>query len=99
MALIKQYSKNVYGDDVIFENAYFKICQVSGSKEKVEMNVSIFKDSNKEIAIENKSYEFVPSIEKDASEWIKQGYDYMKTLPEFIEAIDVPEDGSAENYE
>lgn len=68
---------------IILEDAYIKVITVNGSKETVTANVSI-KSEEKELLV---SYDFSPSME--GSNFIKQAYEYLKTLPEFSDAQDV----------
>lgn len=72
---------------------YLKITQQSGNVEHCSINVSCFAClevdlSNKEnyadnigVCINNTCYSFTPTMTGD--NFIKQGYDYLKTLPEF----------------
>ncbi|RYD07011.1 hypothetical protein N752_00080 [Desulforamulus aquiferis] len=47
----------------------------------------IFSDSEK--YIEKRFYEFTPSVDEGAGNFIKQGYLYLKCLPEYIDANDI----------
>ena len=72
----------------ILESTYCKITLLNGNKDNLEIILSIYKDAEKQVIIENKSYFFVPNIEVGAENFIKQGYEYLKTLPEYAYAID-----------
>jgi hypothetical protein len=86
MALKKQIIlKSNFGDDVVFYDAYIKISSFTGNKEKIEIYLSIYKSKDDRF-LENKTLSFTPSLEGD--NFIKQGYQYLKTLPEFAGAID-----------
>lgn len=77
---------------------YLKITQQSGNAKYCGINVSCF--ACKEVNLENKesyndqigtcinnmSYSFIPDLLGD--NFIKQGYEYLKTLPEFADCID-----------
>lgn len=76
---------------------YLKITQQSGNAEHCSINVSCFacleadlpKASYSDIVgtcINNSSYSFVPKMTGD--NFIRQGYDYLKTLPEFAGCVD-----------
>ena len=86
MALIKQIKTN---HGLILENAYIKITKQTGNKDNINIIVSIFKD--KQSSDENKEsitqyvYNFTPNLEEN---FIKQGYEYLKTLNEFKNAVD-----------
>lgn len=93
MALIKQYEKTVYGKILTFENAYFQIGYLSGDKNQINFSIKIYEDQSKTNFIEQLSFSFIPSISDSSSNFIKQGYEYLKTLTNFQGAIDVLEDG------
>ena len=86
MALSKNTIKNIYGKDITFENAYIKITNISGNKELVILTVSIYSDNTQNNLIEIKEYNFIPNVENSAPNFIKQGYEYLKTLDEYKEA-------------
>jgi len=58
---------------------------LNGDKEKVSIQVFTYKEAN-ELLIESKSFSFTPNL--DGENFIKQGYEHLKTLPEFAGAID-----------
>lgn len=89
MALQNNFTKNVYGETLVFSEAYYQISGIRGSKERLNVSVLIYKDSSKSITLGNLSFSFVPSNEDDSLRWDKQAYEYIKTLDEFSEAIDV----------
>lgn len=79
------------------DSLYLKITQISGNAEHCCINVSCFaydstqmEDSadkrNPDFCINNTTYCFQPELEGD--NFIKQGYDYLKTLHEFDGCID-----------
>lgn len=76
------------------ENAYIKILSVGGNKLNAVIEIGIFVDKiytdNK--YIEKKFYNFIPSVEDTSKNWIKQGYEHLKTLDEYKYSIDVLED-------
>ncbi len=74
------------------KDAYCEIVKIEGSKEKMDIVLSIYKDKTKNYVLETKVYSFVPSASSDSPNNFKQGYEYLKTLPEFEGAIDVLED-------
>lgn len=86
MALKKQITlKSNFGDDVVFHDAYIKIGNFMGDKNKMEIYLSVYKSKNGKF-LENQTFSFVPSLEGD--NFIKQGYAHLKTLPEFAGATD-----------
>ena len=64
--------------------AYIKVTGISGNKNQVHASVSF---SNKEAEF-SKSYVVPMSIESGSENFIKQVYEYLKTLPEFDGAQD-----------
>jgi hypothetical protein len=64
--------------------AYIKVQSISGDKNNLNANV-IFTDD----AIQfSKSYAFPASVADGAPNFIKQAYEYLKTLPEFENSED-----------
>lgn len=63
-------------------NAYIKVGSVSGDKNNVTATVLTKIGSN----IKTKFYQFKPNL--DGSNFIKQSYEHLKTLPEFVDAVD-----------
>lgn len=88
MALLKTTTKEVYGEQLIFENAYHQITSISGNKSRIDMQVTTYKNANKEVVIDCKPYSFEPSQNDNAQRWDKQGYEYLKTKDEFKDALD-----------
>lgn len=87
MAVKKNVIKLVLGKELSFEGAYHQISYLNGNKENMEIRVSVY-DSGKSNLIEHKNYKFVPSFNDDSDNTIKQGYEYLKTLDEFSDAVD-----------
>lgn len=75
------------------KDAYYKIDNIEGGKEKLTIFVNIYIDNSKEIFLGSKSYTFIPSVEDNALNFIKQGYEYLKTLEEYKNAIDLLDEG------
>jgi len=86
MALTKQIETS---QGILLENAYIKIIEQSGNKENINIRVGIFKDMdasrNGKEFLEQKLYNFVPTLDEN---FIKQGYEYLKTLDEYVDATD-----------
>lgn len=85
MALRKNFciEKQYFSGKLILENAYFKIINVNGKKNNIVIEVGIFNNEN---IVDRQHYCFVPSMEGE--NFIKQAYNYLKTLPEFADAVD-----------
>jgi hypothetical protein len=72
--------------------SYARIESVVGNKSLMSLILGYYvnRDSialGKSVLIAE-SYEFVPSVEDGSANFLKQGYEYLKTLPEFSEAVD-----------
>ena len=75
--------------NISLENAYIKIIEQSGNKEKINIRVAIYKDKesseNGKEFLEQRIYSFVPTLEEN---FIKQGYEHLKTLEEYKNSVD-----------
>lgn len=80
-------------ETLVLENCYIKIKNVYGNKNSLTLNVCIYSSCDKTVIIDELIYTFVPSVEVNSDNFIKQGYEYLKTLPEYSTATDVLEDG------
>lgn len=85
MALTKVATKTVYGTELTFPNSYIKIGSYTGDK----INLSVYVDTYTEKGGELLSgSQHTISIDLSGKNFISQGYDYLKTLPEFADAVD-----------
>lgn len=91
MALKNDYTVIVGGKDVLFSNAYHQITFDNGTKYDRFIEVTTFSTPKKDHVVQRKQYRFVPSVEDNAPNFIKQGYEYLKTLPDYVDAFDVLE--------
>ena len=64
-------------------DCYIKVESVSGNKTRVVCSVS---QTSADKITQTNSYAFVPDME--GANFIKQSYEYLKTLPEFADAQD-----------
>lgn len=67
-------------------DGYLRVTEVSGSKNRVAFSVSFSVASDTE-AVKYEDFNFVPDM--DGDNFIKQAYEYMKTLPDYADATDV----------
>lgn len=87
MGLKKDIKIKVLGDiEINIKDAYIKVDYVSGNKDRVYMQVSIYKEKSCENIMKKENYSFIPNMEDN---FIKQSYEYLKTLDEFKDAKDV----------
>ena len=85
MALKQNHSVQFHNKNVVFENCYFKVSQVSATKEKAVATVHAMIESGGSV-IDRKDYTFVCNL--NGANFIAQAYNYLKTLPEFAGATD-----------
>jgi hypothetical protein len=82
-----------YGLDV--NNAYIRINSLYGSKDLIAIGLNYYVSrvsfESNAYPIKEEGYEFVPNVDGGSDNFIKQGYEYLKTLPEFSQASDVIE--------
>ncbi|WP_257063424.1 hypothetical protein [Priestia megaterium] len=93
MALKKNVLLSVFGKDLHFDMAYHEISSYSGTKEKTDFIMSVYDNSEKTNLIDQKSYSFSPDIQEGAANIITQAYNYLKTMDEYKDAVDVLEQG------
>ena len=72
------------GTQKISFSAYVKVISISGNKNEIIANVN-FKGDTQQF---NKQYKVPVSVDANASNFIAQVYEYLKTLPEFDGAED-----------
>ncbi|KQU22367.1 hypothetical protein ASG61_22960 [Bacillus sp. Leaf75] len=95
MALKKEMSLTTFGKELLFDSAYHQIDTLSGNKERISIIINVYDTDLKENLIDQKSYFFTPNVQDDAPNFIKQGYEYLKTLDEYQGSIDVLEEGQS----
>lgn len=89
MALQKTWTKVIDGfeSQASQKNAYCKISGLNGNKNSMVIEVSIFNKKNGN-GIDTKYYTFAPSVEENSLNDTAQAYYYLKTLPDFSDAVD-----------
>lgn len=65
-------------------SAYIKVTSISGNKEKLTAFVNFQSDAQQY----TKQYEIPVSVESGSANFIAQAYAHLKTLPEFVGAVD-----------
>lgn len=78
-------------------SAYVRVASFSGTKESIDFWINYYTDyesrkSGKPYILQE-MYSFVPDLKEGASNFVKQMYQYMKTLEQFKDAINVFEEG------
>jgi hypothetical protein len=72
------------GNEPISFLAYISIASIFGTKNEILVSVN-FKSSLNQFS---KDYKIPVSVEQNSDNFIKQAYNYLKTLPEFAGATD-----------
>lgn len=73
--------------------AYIRVEEVSGGKSKINFSVGIYDNHTELNLIKIERYSFIPNVTCDASNFIQQSYEYLKTLSCYQDAVDVLEEG------
>lgn len=81
MALTSNYLFN----GITVSQAYVKVKSIVGDKNVVGVDVAFSADSTEQ-PFTYKGYEFTPDL--NGPNFIQQAYEYLKTLPEFADAVD-----------
>lgn len=85
----------VLDSGIVAEHAYIRIQELSGNKNFVGIRLEVFGDQ--ELCNSGKSpiayynYSFEPAKDEESLRWDRQAYEYLKTLPEYADAVDVLE--------
>lgn len=86
-------SKNItLNNGLTVNNAYIRVDTISGFKGGLDISVNsyvskeVFEDGQG--YLEQKIYNFVPDVSDTALNFIKQGYEYLKTLDEYKDTVD-----------
>ena len=85
MALSKTVVKQAWGQDLSIPNVYIKVNQIKASKELAEATITYSVDGEVK---ETKGIVFNVDVAEGSVNFIKQAYEYLKTLPEFSGATD-----------
>jgi len=77
---------------LIANNAYIRIDTVSGYKGEITISVNSYTSQQAFLdqvpfLVQN-FYTFVPDVSDGSLNFIKQGYEYLKTIDEYVDAID-----------
>lgn len=77
---------------LLIQDGYVKIGNINGNKSTINILVE-YCIKKGEIPVVSKDFSFTPDVSNDGVEFFKQGYTYLKTLPEFLSAVDILEEG------
>jgi hypothetical protein len=77
---------------ITIPNAYIKIINLQGDKANINLTIGIFNKKDGSI-LKTNYYNFEPNVLSTAKNFIEQGYEYLKTLDGFKDAIDLLDEG------
>ena len=86
MALKKQISTNVRLVGQVQIDSYIRISNIVGNKNEITANAVFHKNNADGEIFQAGAYTFKPSM--DNGNFIKQSYEHLKTLEEFVGASD-----------
>jgi hypothetical protein len=75
-----------FGDSREFSDAYIKVDFIKGNKHRIIADVGYYR--NHSDLRQLKTDQFAFDIVVDGDNFIKQAYQFLKTLPEFADAVD-----------
>ena len=73
---------------IVVKDAYVKIVSAGSSKTSTNIRLAYYVDSKQEVPFYEHEYVFKPDMTTEGKNLWEQGYEYLKTLPEFEEAED-----------
>ena len=89
MALINSIQ---LGSGISVDNAYIKIESFDGNKTTASICTASYLSRQAAVdgksSLESNNYSFPHSVEDGALNIVKQGYEHLKTLPEFVDSVD-----------
>jgi cobalamin biosynthesis Co2+ chelatase CbiK len=92
MALKKQIQIQLFGE-VLNIDSYIKCIIIGATTEEIQSQVEFYRYDNKEIFIKREFINFKPDVSDSAKNFIKQIYEYLKTLDNFKDAVDLLDEG------
>jgi hypothetical protein len=78
-------------------NAYIKIISVGTDKTYANATIGVYVNEEQEEPVYTHAYVFGVDMTDNAKNVWKQGYDYLKSLPKFADAVDVLEENQSAN--
>lgn len=85
------FSICVKNTEETLENAYIKIDNQSGDKNKIFLNVGIY-DKKGGVKVLNENFEFAPDVSNSSKNFLTQGYEQLK-VSKYPNAIDLLDEG------
>jgi hypothetical protein len=85
------YLASKVDDSITFTDAYIKITNITGDKNKIKLIIGIFMQKDGTL-IANDEYEFAPDTSDTAKTEFKQGYEQLKAN-KYPDAVDLLDEG------
>jgi hypothetical protein len=79
-------NNNLTVPNITTASAYHVITGIDGNKECLAFSVDVYEDSSKEVYLGKLRFAF--TLDLEGPNPIKQAYQFLKTLPEFSDAVD-----------
>jgi hypothetical protein len=80
-------TKKIVDGETVYQDAYIKV--VSNTVSKITSLAKVcFYESQSGQVFKTKEYGFVTNLEDGSANAIKLAYEHVKTLPEFVNAVD-----------
>ncbi len=77
-----------------YSDCYVKVVSLDGNKKYIN-GAALVIDQESNEPVYDYRFMFTPSADDNSVRWDKQAYEYLKTLPEFKNAVDVLEEGQS----
>lgn len=90
---IENVKKNI-DKKFLIKDCYCRIEHLTGGKRNIEFKLYVY-DADIINLIEIRTFSFIPSIVDNSDNFIKQGYEYLKTLDEYKYSVDILEQGQS----
>ena len=85
MALQKTITATAFGQEIEIADSYIRVSRLDGSKASLSFSVDYL---NGDAFVKREVFQFEPSVDNGAANFIAQSYEHLKTLPEFADAVD-----------
>ena len=76
-----------FGGAVVLPKTYCRVTMVVGNKTHLVFDVEVLNNEKDRLFLTQK-YNFAPLVEPGSANFIEQAYNHLKTLPEYVGAID-----------
>lgn len=78
-------TKEHFAGNLVCDSAYWRVDELVGNKQLIAFNANAYVSSEGPMLYSSR-FEFIPNL--NGPNFIQQAYEYLKTLPEFADAVD-----------